>query len=194
MTRPFKFLIILLTISTCSFSQTTPSTKTDAEKKAMEEMDKFVEKYGESIRLEGEGDDKVKEGDFQGAIIAYSNAIKKPCVNVHELYFKRGLTKTKLTDYRGGILDYNKAIELKPKYAEAYNNRAAAKLNLKDNAGAKADANKAITLNPQIAEAYYNRGAAKINLGEINSGCLDLSKAGEMGNTMVYDIIKQYCN
>jgi tetratricopeptide (TPR) repeat protein len=104
------------------------------------------------------------------------------------------LTKTKLTDYRGGILDYNKAIELKPKYAEAYNNRAAAKLNLKDNAGAKADANKAITLNPQIAEAYYNRGAAKINLGEINSGCLDLSKAGEMGNTMVYDIIKQYCN
>jgi len=37
-----------------------------------------------------------------------------------------------LGDYRGEIEDYNKAMEINPKYADAYNNRGFAKGNLND--------------------------------------------------------------
>ena len=33
-----------------------------------------------------------------------------------------------------------------------------------------------------------------IKLGQKNSGCLDLSKAGELGHFDAYDVIKDYCN
>ena len=53
---------------------------------------------------------------------------------------------------------------------------------------------KAIEINPNDAEAYYNRGIAKIKLGQKDSGCLDLSKAGELGDSQAYEAIKDLCN
>ena len=38
-------------------------------------------------------------------------------------YYKRGLAKMNLKDYSGAIADYNKAIEINPRNANAYNNR-----------------------------------------------------------------------
>jgi len=40
----------------------------------------------------------------------------------------RGLAKAKLGDYKGAISDYNKAIELNPKLADAYYDRGVVKL------------------------------------------------------------------
>lgn len=40
---------------------------------------------------------------------------------------ERGVSKFYLRDYRGAIADYTKAIELDPKFSEAYNNRAYSK-------------------------------------------------------------------
>ena len=40
---------------------------------------------------------------------------------------------------------------------------------------------------------YWNRGLAKIKLGQIDSGCLDFSKAGELGHSEAYNSIKKYC-
>jgi hypothetical protein len=39
-------------------------------------------------------------------------------------------------------------------------------------------------------EAYLNRGIAKIGLGQIDSGCLALSKAGELGYAEAYEVVK----
>ena len=38
-------------------------------------------------------------------------------------YHNRGVSKDKLGNYKGAIADYDKAIELNPQYASAYNNR-----------------------------------------------------------------------
>ena len=41
---------------------------------------------------------------------------------------------------------------------------------------------------------YINRGLAKLGLGQKDSGCLDFSKAGELGYSEAYQSIKEYCN
>ena len=44
-----------------------------------------------------------------------------------EAYFIAGNEKSKLGDYKGAIVDYNAAIQLKPDFARAYYNRGGAK-------------------------------------------------------------------
>lgn len=43
------------------------------------------------------------------------------------------------------------------------------------------DFTKPIKLKPNDTDAYYNPGLAKILLEQKDSGCIDLSKAGELG-------------
>ncbi|MCB0744295.1 MAG: hypothetical protein KDC67_10355 [Ignavibacteriae bacterium] len=52
---------------------------------------------------------------------------------------------------------------------------------------------KSIKINP-TSNSYYYRGLAKIKLGNKESGCSDLSKAGEMGESKAYSAIKENCN
>ena len=123
-------------------------------------------------------------------ILCTNNAISQSALT----YFSRGNSKYKLNDYRGAILDYNKAIELNPTLAEAYINRGNTKNDLNDYRGAILDFNKAIELNPTLAKVFNNRGTAKSFLGDKNGSCLDWSKAGELGYGNAYDSIKKYCN
>ncbi|MDA9332749.1 tetratricopeptide repeat protein, partial [Saprospiraceae bacterium] len=60
--------------------------------------------------------------------------------------------------------------------------------------GSIADYTKAIEIDPNYAKAYLNRGRSKLMLGQKDSGCLDLSKAGELGYGKAYEVIKEYCN
>ncbi len=52
---------------------------------------------------------------------------------------------------------------------------------------------KAIELNPEYAEACFNRGITKLNIGQIKSGCVDFSKAGELGFSQADKYIRKYC-
>ena len=56
------------------------------------------------------------------------------------------------------------------------------------------DYSKAIALNPAFAEAYYNRGVIQIFMKDTRKGCLDLSKAGELGITEAYEVLKRYAS
>ena len=98
------------------------------------------------------------------------------------------------SNYKEGIVDLSKAIELNPNYIEAYLTRGLSKAILGDYRGAIADFTKAIELNPNEGKTYHMRGNAKYFINEKNSACLDWSKAGELGYGEAYDNIKKLCN
>jgi tetratricopeptide (TPR) repeat protein len=156
--------------------------------------------YTKSIELEPEyavsyysrGLAKNSLQDYKGAIADFTKAIElKP--EDASAYYNRGEAKIGLQDYKGAIADYTKTIEIIPKFAWAYYVRGNAKGKLQDTRGAIADFTMAIELYPNNKEAFYNRGLAKIALSQKESGCLDLSKAGELGYAKAYEAIKKFC-
>lgn len=52
---------------------------------------------------------------------------------------------------------------------------------------------KAINLYPALADAYFNRGLVLIYLKDKEKGCIDLSRAGELGEEDSYSVIARYC-
>ena len=99
---------------------------------------------------------------------------------------------TRTYNYDEAIADLTKAIKLYSGFAYAYYNRA----NLLALSGklpeAFDDYTKAIELNPNFAEAYYNRGLIQIYMKDTRKGCLDISRAGELGIEEAYEVLKQY--
>jgi tetratricopeptide (TPR) repeat protein len=111
-----------------------------------------------------------------------------------------GVTKTVVQDqvvkeysYDDAINDLNIAARLMPDMAYTYYNLG--NLRCMSNAYPEAISNYtyAIQLYPYFGEAYYNRGLIHIYLRETDKGCLDLSKAGELGIEDAYSVIRKYC-
>jgi tetratricopeptide (TPR) repeat protein len=137
----------------------------------------------------------IKEAfeDHHGAMKDYNTAIEKN-PKFPDAFFVRGNVKMKLQDYYGAIDDYSAAIVLNENYIEAYFNRGKAKQFLQAYEDAINDCSKIIQINPKNIDAYYMRGILRINFGDMKNGCLDLSKAGEMGDLKAYEAIKEKCN
>jgi len=64
-------------------------------------------------------------------------------------------------DLEGALADCNRAIELKPDFAVAYNNRGMVKQVKGDLDGALEDYNKALNLKPDLKAARTNRDKAQ---------------------------------
>ena len=82
--------------------------------------------------------------------------------------------------YERAIEDYDAAVELNPKYAEAYNNRGVAYTMLKQHGSAIEACNRAMELNPEYAEAYNNRGNAYAGLNQHGRAIADYDRAVEL--------------
>ena len=97
-------------------------------------------------------------------------------------------------DYEEAISDLNKAAMLMPDLAYIYYNLG--NLRCLTNAIPEAIGNytQAIQLYPYMGEAYYNRGLVHIYMREVEKGCMDISKAGELGIEEAYGVIKKYCS
>jgi tetratricopeptide (TPR) repeat protein len=92
------------------------------------------------------------------------------------------------------IADYTACLKLYPGFYHAYFNRANIKILSNDYIGAIWDFSRAISYDPKFAEGYFNRGLTYIYIRKPDEGCLDLSKAGELGIDKAYDVIKKFCN
>lgn len=85
--------------------------------------------------------------------------------------------KYKQAGWPAALVDYNKAVELKPDFAVAYYNRGIARQAKGDRAGAVADFNKAIDLKIFDSEVYKSRGHAKSKNGDLEGAITDYDRA-----------------
>lgn len=131
--------------------------------------------------------------DRHGAMKDYNSAVEKN-PKFSDAFFARGNVKMKLQDYYGAIADFTSAISINENYVEAYFNRGKAKQFLQAYEDAINDCTKIIQINPRSVDAYFMRGILRIDFGDLKNGCLDLSKAGELGDLKAYEAIKEKCN
>ena len=111
-------------------------------------------------------------------------------------YNNRGQAYRVLGNYRQAIEDCNRAIEIKPDYADAYNNRGNAYNDLSNYKQAIENYDRAIEIKPGYVDAYYNRGVVYLTHGDNISGCRDTRKACELGNCKLLEAanIKGLCH
>jgi tetratricopeptide (TPR) repeat protein len=83
-------------------------------------------------------------------------------------------------EYGEAIKSYEKAIELKPDYAAAWNNKGSALGDLGRYEEAIACLDKAIEIEPNYAAAWYNRACYKVRNGDTENALADLKNAVEI--------------
>ena len=93
-------------------------------------------------------------------------------------WFEQGNTLCSLGRLEEAIASYDKALEIKPDYYEAWNYRG---IILCDYLGRYEEAiisfNKAIEIKPDCYEAWYNRGVALRNLGRFDEAITSYDQA-----------------
>jgi len=92
------------------------------------------------------------------------------------------------------IKDYEKCMELNPKFTYAYFNKGMLEFQQSKYIEAIEDFSSAIYADATFAEAFLNRGLILLILNNNEQACKDLSSAGELGIPSVYQLINRYCN
>jgi tetratricopeptide (TPR) repeat protein len=137
------------------------------------------------IAYNNRGNAKAHKGDFDGAIADFNRALQlNP--KLAKAYYNRGNAKREkydllvsgavdefpFPDYDLGtrkaekrylnaaVADFNRALQLNPKLAKAYDNRGLAKFSRGDLDGAMTDFNSALQLDPKLAPAYERTSTA----------------------------------
>ena len=105
----------------------------------------------------------------------------------------QNLSDTLEHTYEAVMHDLDKVLVLDPEFSFAWYNRGNVDSKMGNYRASIDDFSKAIALRNDFGEAFYNRGLISILLSENHPGCLDLSRAGELGITDAYKVMKRYC-
>ena len=100
---------------------------------------------------------------------------------------------TRQYDYTEAVEDLKAALELVPDLPYLYFNLGNLYCLSAEHLNSIENYTKAIELYPYMGDAYFNRGLVLIYLKDKEKGCIDLSRAGELGVADAYGVIKKYC-
>jgi tetratricopeptide (TPR) repeat protein len=112
------------------------------------------------------------------------NAVKKDIIESTENF----------ADYELVLEDLQKAKKLSPHFIFCDYNLGNTYLQMRDYRKAIEHYNLVIKSDKEFKEAYYNRGLTYIYLKESENGCMDMSKAGELGMEEAYEVIGRFCD
>lgn len=100
---------------------------------------------------------------------------------------------TRQYDYTDAIEDMEAAAELVPDLPYIYFNLGNLHCLSSEHIASIENYTRAIEAYPYMGDAYFNRGLVLIYLKDKEKGCIDLSRAGELGVQDAYGVIKKYC-
>jgi Trypsin-like peptidase domain/TPR repeat/Tetratricopeptide repeat len=134
------------------------------------------------------GEQKAGDGNFEGAIADYTEAIRLNPNNA-EAFNARGYAYFKLQQYSKAISDNTEAIRLQPNNSMTYVVRSVAYRGLGEYEKAIADCTEAIRLIPINSLAYVFRGNAYCDLGEYGKAISDYTESIRIlpGSAPVYE-------
>jgi tetratricopeptide (TPR) repeat protein len=162
------------------------------------QFSKSASTYGKAIEADPKnGFTYINRATVQAEMIDFSKSIENSMQPT--LLDEKGPTsskqKTEVTiyNYDQAIDDLNKAAKLLPSYAYIDYNMGNIYTLSNRMPEAIQSYSKTIEEYPYLADAYYNRGLIQIYLKDTNKGCLDISKAGELGIRDAYATLKKYC-
>ncbi len=97
-------------------------------------------------------------------------------------------------DYSEAIADIKAALDILPDIPYLYFDLGNLHCLSSDMVSAIEDYDMALKLYPEMGEAHFNRGLVLIYLKDKEKGCIDLSRAGELGIGDAYSVISKYCD
>ena len=100
---------------------------------------------------------------------------------------------TRSYDYGDAVKDMEAAAAILPDLPYLYFNLGNLYCLSKEHIKSIENYTKAIELYAYMGDAYFNRGLILIYLKDKEKGCIDLSRAGELGVRDAYSVIKKYC-
>lgn len=137
---------------------------------AVAQGDPHAEETARANALTKSGNQKMRNGDFDGAISDFNEVIRiseKYPANVQSAsYISRGLAYSGKGELDKALADLNKAISLQSDNAFAYQNRAGVYEKQNEIDKAIADYSKAIKLNPKFPFPYRGRGLLLLKQGK----------------------------
>ena len=96
-------------------------------------------------------------------------------------------------DYSEAIADIKEALTILPDVPYLYFDLGNLECLSSNFVEALENYDMALRLYPNMGDAYYNRGLVLIYLKDKEKGCIDLSRAGELGVADSYSVISKYC-
>ena len=100
-------------------------------------------------------------------------------------YLARAVARFYLEDFDAAITDYDRALRIKPRFAEAYSGRAAARNARGDREGALLDFQRALAINAKLVEVYNNRGYLLLDKKDYEGAVEDFNHAIELKPTLM---------
>ena len=94
-----------------------------------------------------------------------------------QYYYRRGIAKSNQKQYEKAIKEYSKAIDVDPKFLDAYLKRTQMNYKLGDYQRVLDDCYRIITINSGVVKAYYYQGRARYSLGYVQASIDSYSEA-----------------
>jgi tetratricopeptide (TPR) repeat protein len=136
--------------------------------------------FGATAALADVVHDCTQKSDADLQIKACTSLIEAGGSNAAVFYYNRANAYDSKGDYDAAIPDYTKAIELNPKFTEAYNERGFAYFKKKQYDNSVADATMAIEIDPRNAGAYLERSYDELAKLDYDDSIADATKAIEI--------------
>lgn len=124
---------------------------------------------------------KAAAKDYRGAVEALNKVLSlypaSDRYSVARVLANRGIYKAAIGDTVGAMVDYNRTIEIRPEFAEAYYNRGHLHSEMGDDAAAIADYSRCIERKKNFPHPYVNRGGLYLKAQDADKALADFDAA-----------------